>query len=70
MKKVLMIGLAAGAALSSCKKDHTCSCTNVATIGTSTFVIQKSKKADARTACEQAETTYKVTSESATCDLK
>ncbi len=52
MKKI--IGVAAFAvlgmvALSSCKKDYTCTCTYLGT--TSSYVIKDSKKSTAETAC-------------------
>jgi hypothetical protein len=53
MKKVIFIAFVAVAALTSCKKDRTCTCTTVAGSYTDTQVTTytAAKKADARAAC-------------------
>ena len=70
MKKVIAFGAFAVlgvVALSSCKKDYTCTCT--VNGGTISATYTKVKKADAEEACSSSETTYKVADASASCSL-
>jgi hypothetical protein len=70
MKKALLVAVVAGFAMTSCKKDYTCACTNVPVLGTINIEIPKAKKKDAQATCDQAETTYKVGDPNASCELK
>lgn len=62
-----MIAIVGGAfALTSCKKDYTCSCT--ASGVTVDYTIQDAKKKDAQDACDASSTTYSIIGGS--CELK
>jgi len=69
MKKVLLFSLVAlGATLMSCKKNYECDCK----VGGGEIKIPLNgyKKKDAKAACDQAETTYKITDSGASCSFK
>jgi hypothetical protein len=75
MKKAMFLLLGAGMMLGmvACKKDYTCACTfklaGATTSTTFNLLINDAKKSDAESACDQAETTYKIADASATCTL-
>lgn len=56
MKKILLFAAVVGAvALTSCKKDHTCTCTTTYSNGdpaeTMVFTVKEAKKSDAKKMC-------------------
>ena len=56
MKKVLLVGLViAGASLTSCKKDYTCTCT-IAGFDDTVTPLNDYKKSDAEDACDALNT--------------
>lgn len=70
MKKQLTLALIAvvcAASITSCKKDYTCSCT-VASVPIK-LEIKDAKKKDAKSTCDQAQTTYRIADPTATCNL-
>jgi hypothetical protein len=68
MKKLfLVVAIAATVGLTSCKKDHTCTC--VVTGTTLPVVIPNSSKKDAKATCDLARTTYQIADPAATCTL-
>lgn len=76
MKKIILpIAAIALLSFASCKKDHTCTCTNTSTApgyvtNTDTYTITEARKGDARVNClstSNVSNTYTYTS---TCELK
>ena len=75
MKKVLFIAIVAVASLASCKKDHTCTCTDTSTQpgytgGTQVFTIVDAKKGDAKKKCITSTQTSGGYTYTSTCELK
>lgn len=75
MKKVLFISIVAVASLASCKKDHTCTCTQTYTGQTGTVTpdvttYPKSTKKAARANCLSYTATWGTTLVTNTCTLK
>lgn len=68
MKKILFVAVLGMITLSSCKKDYTCACTFTGG-ATLNIAIEKSSKKDAESACDSAESTYKVADAAASCSL-
>ena len=69
MKKVILLAFVAATALTSCKKDWTCECTdNGTSLGTVT--IENKTKATAKTACEGNNVTYQAVAPGVKCELK
>ncbi len=69
MKKILFSMLALSAlTFASCKKDYNCTCSF--SVGANTVIpIQKAKKKDAKSTCENAESTYKLADPGVKCSL-
>ena len=62
MKKIALFAVASLAlGLGSCKKDHSCTCTDTGTNGqpdyTITYTLGKTKKKDAQKTCDDTKTT-------------
>lgn len=70
MKKLFVVAAVAliVVSFSSCKKDYTCTCKGDLFPEVAT-PINDAKKADAQDACDQLETTGKITDASFTCTL-
>ena len=58
MKKVIFIAVVAVASLASCKKDHTCTCTDSGSSVPTVVTYTDSKKSDARSQCLSYTQTY------------
>ncbi len=70
MMKKIVLGVAVVAAFgfTSCKKDYNCTCSF--SIGANTVIpIQKAKKKDAKSTCENTESTYKLADPGVKCSL-
>ena len=67
MKKVIFIAIAAVASLASCKKDHTCTCTNPGSSTATVITYTKCLKGDARSQCLSGTVTYGSTAYVRTC---
>lgn len=75
MKKITLFAFAAVAlSLASCKKDRTCECTTTMTgqtsVVTSSTVIKKVKKSEAKTLCQKMSYTNNLTPYTSTEDCK
>lgn len=71
MKKILTIGVFAlfgVIALSSCKKDWTCTCTVNGVTGTAA-TYKDTKKSDAKASCDSVESLSKLIDASASCSI-
>jgi hypothetical protein len=69
-KSIFVLSALAMFAFVSCKKDYTCECTNVPSLGTVNLTFEDAKKKDAEEACTEAQTTYNVASPNVSCALK
>ena len=58
MKKIIFISIVALGSLASCKKDHTCTCTDSTSSAATIVTYTKCKKSDARSQCLSSVTTY------------
>ncbi len=70
MKKIIVFGAFAVlgvVALSSCKKDYTCTCTINGSSASTTY--KDVKKKDAEASCESLETTSKILDPGASCSI-
>lgn len=70
MKKILLIAAVAllFGSLASCKKDYVCTCTGTE-MGTLAIPLSGYTSKDAKTACDDTETTYKTGDATANCEL-
>ncbi len=72
MKKVLLVAVIAGFAMTSCKKNYTCTCNVPASGGsaaaTYTYELKKVKKKDAKASCNAAGSVWILAG--GTCDFK
>lgn len=74
MKKILLFVAVVGAvALTSCKKDHTCTCTTTYSNGdpaeTMVYTVKEAKKGDAKKACIDRTTVDSGVTETTDCEL-
>lgn len=58
MKKIIFISLVALGSLASCKKDHTCTCTDAGSTTPTVTTYTKARKGDARSQCLSYTQTY------------
>jgi hypothetical protein len=72
MKKVLLVAAVAAFAMTSCKKDYTCTCTYTDPMGggteTQTYPMKDVKKKDAKSTCNTLGSLW--ISAGGTCDFK
>lgn len=70
MKKAFLLSAVVLMALSSCRKDRTCTCTdsNGTTLGTATYI--NVKKSEAKTFCSANQTQYQATDPGASCTVR
>jgi len=76
MKKIILfVAVVSAISFTSCKKDHTCTCTTTSTAPgsvstTSVTTINDAKKGDAKRACVKTTTVYNGVTTTNDCELK
>ena len=71
MKKNVCVVFSLVVALSfSCKKEHTCVCTNIPYIVEKPYTLEKSSKKIAKKACDDIEASYGSYKGAVTCKIK
>jgi hypothetical protein len=70
MKKILLLAAVSCFAMTSCKKDYTCTCNGTGLpANLAKIEYKKVKKKDAQSSCDALSTTYKAYGTDITCKL-